>query len=379
MSRTIVIGGGIVGASTAFHLCQAGEETIVFDREDPGRATDAGAGIISPETSRHAEDAFYTLGIQAAKHYPELVLAVKDTGVTNTGFDQPGALVVDPVFTQSEEFEAGKELIFERQEVSGHPSENELYSVSGDEAQQLFPPLGAVTRGVYYSGGARVDGRIFHKALREAGKSLGLEVSPEDVTSIVTEDNAVQGVKTRAGEYEATNVVIAGGAWSPAFADQLDQELPVCPQRGQIIHLDLADPRTSEWPIVNTMEGYYLVPWNDGRVAAGATREVDSGYAPQTTADGVHEVLDFILQLAPGLSDGAINDIRVGLRPVSDDGLPLIGESANVRGVYLATGHGPSGLTLGPYSGKCVADLITSNPISIDLAPYSPDRFETGS
>lgn len=376
MARTIVIGGGIVGASTAFHLSQAGEETLLFDRRDAGRATDAGAGIISPETSRHSQEAFYTLGIQAAKYYPQLVAAVKDEGVTETGYDQPGALVIDPSFTSNDGYSAGETMIFDRQAASGHPSTDELYKVSGQEAQELFPALGDVNRGVYYSEGARVDGRIFQDALLDAGSSLGLTIKEENVQSLLIDAGEVRGVKTTADEYAATNVVISGGAWSPSFSEELDQPLPIEPQRGQIIHLALSDAATSEWPIVNTMEeGFYLVPWDDARVAAGATREAGSGFAPQTTAEGVHEVLDFILQMAPGIAEGAIDDIRVGLRPVCKDGLPVLGESPSVDGAYFATGHGPSGLTLGPYSGKCVADQIMSNTVEIDMAPYAPSRF----
>ncbi len=376
MSRTIVIGGGIVGASTAFHLCKGGEEAIVFDRRDKGRATDAGAGIISPETSRHEQEAFYTLGIQAAKYYPRLVSAVKDHGVTETVYGQPGALVIDPAFTKSEQYSAGESMIIDRQARSGHPHGDELYRVSGKEAKELFPALGGVNRGVYYSNGARVDGRIFQDALLEAGSALGLEIIEENVHSLLIDDGEVCGVKSTNDEYSATNVVIAGGAWSPAFSEQLDQPLPISPQRGQIIHLALSEAATAEWPIVNTMEGFYLVPWEDGRVAAGATREEGSGFSPQTTAEGVHEVLDFTLKMAPGLADGAIDDIRVGLRPVSTDGLPVLGESSSIDGAFFATGHGPSGLTLGPYSGKCVADEILSNTTDLDMSPYAPDRFQ---
>lgn len=80
------------------------------------------------------------------------------------------------------------------------------------------------------------------------------------------------------------------------------------------------------------------------------------------------------IRTAPGLSDAEFRGVRVGLRPRSEDGLPIIGESP-LDGAYLATGHGSLGLTLGPYTGKIVADVIDGT-IATDLSPFSPDRFE---
>ena len=67
--------------------------------------------------------------------------------------------------------------------------------------------------------------------------------------------------------------------------------------------------------------------------------------------------------------------VRVGLRPVSADGLPVIGPIPDVEGAYVATGHGPTGLTLGPYTGTLVARLVRGEPVAQDLGPFDPGRF----
>ena len=112
-------------------------------------------------------------------------------------------------------------------------------------------------------------------------------------------------------------MVIAGGAWSRRFSDQLGLDIPVAPQRGQIIHLDLGGADTSSWPIVSAFRDHYMVPWPDSRVAAGATRETGSGFEPKATAAGIVEVLSEALRVAPGLAGASIRETRVGLRPLS--------------------------------------------------------------
>ena len=129
------------------------------------------------------------------------------------------------------------------------------------------------------------------------------------------------------------------------------------------------------WPMVSAFHHHYLVAWPDSRVAAGATRETGSGFAPHTTSAGVREVLDEALRVAPGLAGAEIREIRVGLRPLTSDTLPVLGPVPGVSGVFLVTGHGPTGLTLGPYSAKLVAGQMLGKPPASDLSPFSIARF----
>jgi D-amino-acid dehydrogenase len=121
-----------------------------------------------------------------------------------------------------------------------------------------------------------------------------------------------------------------------------------------------------------------MVPWPDHRVVVGATRETGSGFQPHTTAAGVREVLSEALRVAPGLAAADIRDIRVGLRPYSADTMPVLGPVPGVRDIYLATGHGPTGLTLGPFSGKVVADLALGRRPTTDISPFYVTRFAAG-
>jgi D-amino-acid dehydrogenase len=129
--------------------------------------------------------------------------------------------------------------------------------------------------------------------------------------------------------------------------------------------------------MVSAFHEHYLVAWPDSRVAAGATRETGSGFAPHTTAAGVGEVLGEALRVAPGLAAAELREIRVGLRPLTPDGLPVLGRVPGVGGIFLVTGHGPTGLTLGAYSGKLVADQMLDKPLEVDLGAFAVSRFSS--
>ena len=372
----IVIGGGIVGMSTAYHLVTSGARTLLVDRKDRGRATDAGAGILSPATNTRDPDPWQRLAAHAVGYYPGLIERLEAEQGEDTGFAICGMMIVAVSDDELEPFDIARRHIFSRRNRQGRPSEEDLYEISSDEARRRFPALADVQGAIFYREAARVDGRLLTAALRRAAVGRGLTVRETGVEALQLDNDSVTGVVTDAGAISAAGVVIAGGAWSHAFGLQLGVQIPVEPQRGQIIHLGLPDTAdTSSWPIISAVRGHYMVPWPDNRVVVGATRETGSGFDARTTADGVREVLGEALRVAPGLAAAEIREIRVGLRPYTEDLLPVLGPVPGKRNVYLATGHGPTGLQLGPYSGKLVADLVLNRDLPVELDAYRITRF----
>jgi D-amino-acid dehydrogenase len=372
----VVVGGGLLGTATAYHLVRAGARTLLVDRTDAGRATDAGAGILSPETNSRDSDTWFRLAVEAAAYYPALIDRLRGEQGSDTGYARCGQLVVAVTDDEIPAFERARGIVFERQRRRGLPKPADLHEVSAAEARARFPALAEGVHGAIYSRlGARVDGRLLNRALLDAATARGLAVRSGSVERLALEGGAVGGVLIAGERVAAGAVAIAGGAWSEALARQLGVSLPVAPQRGQIVHLGLRGTDTSRWPVVSAFHHHYLVAWPDSRVVAGATRETGSGFVPHTTAAGIREVLAEALRVAPGLAAADVREIRVGLRPLAADGLPVLGAVPGVRGAFLATGHGPSGLTLGPYSALVVVRLMLGEPPGIDLAPYSIARF----
>jgi D-amino-acid dehydrogenase len=375
MYDAIVVGGGIVGMSAAYHLVCAGATTLLIDRADRGRATDAGAGIVSPEMHGHHPDTWFDFAVAAVGYYPTLLQHLEEDQGGDTGYARCGQLIVAVSEDEFAPFEDARRMILSRQERYGFPSPEEVYELSSSEAQALFPLLAPGYGALYYRHAARVDGRLLNHALRQAAERHGLTIQPGSVERLVIEHDAVTGVVVAGETLPAGQVIIAGGAWSPAFEAQLGVTIAVQPQRGQIIHLGLPGTETAAWPVLSAFRGHYMVAWPDSRVVVGATREFGSGFHPHTTVAGVQQVLSEAVRLAPGLASAEIRDIRVGLRPLTSDTLPVLGPVPGLARVFLATGHGPTGLTLGPYSGKIIADLALGQSAATDIRAFHVTRF----
>jgi D-amino-acid dehydrogenase len=128
------------------------------------------------------------------------------------------------------------------------------------------------------------------------------------------------------------------------------------------------------WPIVSPVLNHYLVAWPDGRVACGGTYEPDARFDTRPTIAGLEELLRACLVIAPGLAGATLADVRVGLRPVSRDDLPLLGPVPGWDNVHVVTGHGTEGLLLGPYSSSLVARCIEGSPLPDEVRRFTVDR-----
>jgi D-amino-acid dehydrogenase len=367
----IVVGGGVVGAATAYHLARHGVRTLLLDRRDAGRATDAGAGILSTATATEHPDPIERFEARAAQYYPTLVEALRSDGAGDPGYRMCGSLTVaidDDEVAHLDQIAAGTRR--------WRAALDHGFAVLAPEAATaLFPPLAPVRGAIHCERGARVDGRLLTAALLNGAQRRGLEIRAARVDELVVERSCVGGIIVAGERIGCGHLVVAAGAWSNELVHRLGIELLLTPQRGQIVHLGLTGVDTSTWPIVLAFRGHYLVPWDDGRVVAGATRETGSGFASRTTAAGVLEVLSEALRVAPGLADAEIREIRVGLRPATRDGLPILGPAPGIDNLLLATGHGATGLQLGPYSGKVIAQMVADGAAETDLTPFSPARL----
>jgi D-amino-acid dehydrogenase len=370
----VVIGGGLMGWSTAYRLASDGVPTLVVDRADAGYATQAGAGIISPGASQQAPGPFYDLAKEAVRYYPRLLDELAADSAGDTGYEVVGSLFIARDEIEAAELPEVYEQMVARRD-SGMGNIGELTMLTPREAQRHFPPLADLPGAIHLSGAARVNGRLLQVALRRGAETRGA-VAREGSASIVMNGDRASGVSIDSEFVAAGAVVIAGGAWSSSLGEEIGIRLPIYPQRGQIIHLHMQDADTSAWPIIQGFLSHYILTFRPNRVVAGATREHDSGYDVRMTAGGVQEVLNVALGIAPGLADAKIAEIRIGLRPYSPDQLPVLGHAPGKENVFLCTGHGPSGLQLGPFSGAVVAALITGRDPGCDVSPFLPDRYQ---
>lgn len=237
----------------------------------------------------------------------------------------------------------------------------------------MFPALGDIAGAIHIPEAARVDGDFLRNALLAATSKLGATIRAGDGHIVSAGDESVEVVidGKRQGFDRA---IVAAGSWSNALLEPLGISVPVGPQKGQILHLDMGEVETARWPIIGGFGSQYILTFGPNRVVCGATRETGSGYDLRPTAGGLYSVTGEALRVAPGLANGAILETRVGLRPLSDDGLPFIDRVPGHGAVVVCTGHGPSGLQLGPWSGRLAAELATGAAPSSDIAPFAIGR-----
>lgn len=367
--KIIVVGSGIVGASAAYQLVKNNHDVILIDKKHQGAATAAGAGIVCPWVSSHVQDEdWYQIARRGASFYSHLIDQLKNDGEDNVSYKRIGALCVRSDLHELDAIE--KEV---KAKYENAPEIGDIKRLSAQEARELFPPLNEQLEAVFISGAARVDGRLLRDAMVRAAKIHGAEVLQGEAT-LVKEQDVITGVKYQNQTIQADVVIAAAGAWTPQLLDPVGIDLKVDAQRGQIAHITLPNEDTSNWPVVLPKSSHYMLAFDDARVVAGATRETGSGFDYKTTAGGIHEVLSNALDVAPGLSSGTVQEMRIGFRPMSQDGLPLLGMLDKVKGIVIATGLGASGLTMGPYVGSLAASIAEGKDVDLDLTAYQPER-----
>lgn len=378
----VVIGGGILGAAVGYHLARAGLEAVVVDRRDQGHATWAGAGIVCPVTATVGNEQLVELAFAAAGYYPALAgeLAEEAAGADEspTGYASSAMLSVSVGGIGAEYV---SQIAAWADKVAGQARWASLcgYRRLGPaESRELCPVLAAdVDSGLLIPSAARVDGDKFRKAMLAAGQRLGLTVLPGDAR-LVIKGQGVAEVTVGGRTFAAGHVVICAGAWTERILALGGVTPVIIPARGEILHLQVDGLDTASWPLVEVEgSGPYIIGWPSGRVAVGTTFELAPDFDARPTLAGVATIAES-LSRATGeqIQRAKLIECRVGLRPMSADGLPIVGPWKRNQRVLVATGHGANGLSWGPYTGKLAADIITGQPAEIDLRPFAADRFE---
>jgi D-amino-acid dehydrogenase len=354
--RVVVVGAGIAGASAALHLSEAGAEVVLVDDRRAGRATYAGAGIVGWPW-RYRERPIFELQRRALAAYPELAVRV------GASFEVVGELFVARPGPLLEEAYAA---------LAG--TAGPVRRLEPEQARGYFPYLAPDLAALHVETTARVQGDAVRARLLDAAVAAGAEVICGRA-GLDRGPTGVRAVNLDGRRIASGDVVVAAGAWSAELVASLGVSLAVAPQRGQILHLEVEED-TAAMGVVQPLDAdHYLLPFSGGRVVVGATREAGSGLDPRLTAGGVAEVLGEALRVAPGLANATLRDLRVGLRPSTPDGDPILGPVPGCGGLWAVTGMGPQGLTIGPYCGRLVADAVLGRSAELDLAPYSAARF----
>jgi sarcosine oxidase subunit beta len=361
----VIVGGGVMGTSAAFHLAEAGVEVVLLERGSLGAgSTSRAAGGVRTQFSdalnidiaRRSLDAFRDFSRR-----PGWEIDLKEVGylfVLNRPED------VD-AFAESVALQRSRGLGTEI--VSAEEVRRLCPLVEGDDilAGAFSPRDGHCTPdGVVqgYANGARTFG---------AAVVAGCEVIGIDVR-----DSEIVGVLTDRGSIRTDVVICAAGAWSRSCGAMAGVDLPVTPLRRQILFTEAIDDLPKHLPMTIDFESsFYFHREGPGLLMGMSDPDERPGFSLETTEDWIPRLMQAIRRRAPRIADVGIRGGWAGLYEESPDHNGLIGEASSVSRFLYATGFSGHGFLQSPAVGEILRDLVLGRPTFADVSPLSADRF----
>ena len=367
-AEVVIIGGGIVGCATGYFLAQRGVQVTIVEKEAVGScASGFAAGLLNPLYGDNIPGPLESLARESFNMHLSLAEEVAD----ETGIDprMEATSSIWLAFNETETAEVG-ELFRLTRRMEGFPAE----WLDGKDIRSLEPRLSPyVMNGMRVEGTRQVSSYEYTLALSGAAEKRGTTIRHGTVRGLrQSSQGQVTGVVLEDEEVSCDKVVIAMGPWTGQVEGWLGIPVPVGPLKGQILRLEVAGP-----PLDHSFYhsgGGYVSPKPDGLVWVGTTEE-HVGFDDQPTPEARESILKEATEVLPALSEAKVALQTACLRPVSEDGLPIIGVVPGREGVYLATGAGRKGILLGPAMARATADLITDGRTDIPIEGLSPGRF----
>lgn len=355
----LVVGGGVIGLTTAYFLAYEGVAVEVVDQgEFGGESSWAGAGILPPGTAVRAASPLEALRNHSADLFPSLSAELKERTDIDNGYLRSGGLVVD----ESEE------------DVSSEwrPEGIALQRLEGERLREREPALApAIGSAWYLPELAQLRNPRHLKALVAACQALGVRLRPFcPVYGFDRQGERIAAVRTSHGLLPADRFLLASGAWTELLLELVGWRPGIRPVRGQIALLNTGQPILRH---VLLHGDRYLVPRPDGRVLVGSTEE-QVGFDKRTTASAIAELLALAVRLVPELARAHLERTWAGLRPGTPDGLPYLGPVPGFNNLFVGAGHFRSGIQLSPATGLLLKQALLGQPLTISLYHFRIDR-----
>ena len=360
----VIVGGGVIGWACAYYLSKSDLRVLVLDAgARRPTASRAAAGLIAPSPQLTKPSPFASLAMESARLFPALRDELLATSGVDIRLDRCGTLRV----ATTEQQAASQQRRLPQQCKLGL----ELEWLSGTEARSIEPALPDHVLGAVYGPlEAQLDALQLIRAFRVGAERCGAVGERAVVQRLVTNRSHIVGVQTARGTMKAAQVVLASGAWSSQFAEQLGVEIPMTPERGQVILARRVSPRLRH---ILFMDQLYFAPKARATTVIGAAKD-QVGFHGSTSLGGVSELLVKALQSMPALATASFGEARAGIRPRTPDGVPLIGPMPGWSGIHLATGHGSNGLLFSPRTGQLITASIVGQDHQLEAYSIRPDR-----
>lgn len=410
--KVVIVGGGIVGLSCAYFLQAEGHEVEILDKStmDSG-ASYVNAGYLTPShIVPLAAPGMVTKGLKwmfnssspfyikprwdldlfdwglkfmrscTEKHVVRSLKVIKEINELSKDlyhdFDRLPALdfhledrgVLMAFKTAAAEKEEGR-VVEQAQRLGLH-----VCLLDKAEVQKLQPQAEMNIAGAYlYRCDAHTTPGIFMQQLKQYLLNNGVKIHTQtSVDAFEYKGKTIKGVKSGDKMWRSDEVVIASGAWTTSLLRALKIKLPV--QAGKGYRLNEYQATGIEMPAI-LMESKVAVTPMKGFTRFSGTMEI-AGIQHDIKKNRVEAIARAAREYYPGVNirKETLEEAQCGLRPLSPDGLPFIGRHSRYDNLSLATGHAMMGWSLGPATGKLIAELIDEKPQSLNLNPFSPQR-----
>ncbi|MGB6152875.1 MAG: FAD-dependent oxidoreductase [Pricia sp.] len=413
MKNIIIIGGGIVGLSSAYFLQKEGHQVTVIDKSDiTSGASFVNAGYITPshiipmaspgkiaqgiKWMFNSASPFYIkprLNIDFMKwswyfhkssttaKVEKAIPVIKDINIMSRELfrdikasgdlgdfhlERKGLLMVyktDEAFEH--EMEVAKKASFLGLEVS---------ELNQSQLQAIEPDIKIDAKGaIHYECDGHTSPTELMPKLLAYLKSAGVYIKTnEEVLDLSLVSGKINEVKTSKGTYAADEIILAAGSWSGLLAKKLNITLPL--QAGKGYRINVSRPTGITMPAILMEASMAVTPMREFTRFAG-TMEF-SGINSTIRKERVLAIANGAKKFYPELeiTQEEIDDAQTGMRPVSPDGLPYIGKSKNIKNLTFATGHAMMGWSLGPATGKLVSEIIDGKKTAMDISAFAPGR-----
>jgi sarcosine oxidase subunit beta len=361
----VVVGGGVIGTSVAFHLAEADVDVCLLERDQlAGGSTSRAAGGFRAQFSDPLNIAIGRRSIEAFERFGERPGAEID-------LHQVGYLFLLDRAEDVAAFEASVAL----QNELGVPSR----LVPLEEVEELSPL--AALDGVLAATFCPLDGHASPEAVTQ-GYAAGVRahggavVTGCAVRGVELEGDAVAGIMTSLGRIATETVVCAAGVWSPEIAGTVGVELPVQPYLREVGFTGPTADLPSRFPLtIDFSTGFYFHREGPGLLFGMADREQPAGFDAPTDPGWLEQVMEVAERRCPALLDMGIAGGWKGYYEITPDHNALVGEAAAPRRFLYATGFSGHGFLQGPAVGEIVRDLVLEREPFVDVAALSADRF----
>jgi glycine oxidase len=373
-----VVGGGVAGLAAARELARRGLSVAVLEDGRAGSASRAAAGMLAPQAEADGADELFELLCASRDMYPDFAAQVGEESGIPVEIERTGTLYL--ALDEKDEEEVGRRYAWQSR------AGLEVERLTAHEARALEPNISPDVRlALRFPRDWQVESRRLVVALDAAAERSGVRlIRAVEARGVRVEGGRAAGVVTSEGELRAGAVVFAAGAWNSwlhKFDDDgsphLSDDPRVEPVRGQILCYQQTGPDRPLFRHVVYGPRGYIVPRREGRLLAGSTTE-RARFDCRVTEEGARSIAAHAAELAPAVASLEVVDSWAGLRPRASDGLPVLGESADVRGLFHAAGFYRNGILLAPAAGEIVADLVTGRATRLNpgvLKAFSPERF----